>query len=76
MLRFERERLGEVGLEIGGPLAGDPVDEIERDVVETGITENVHGPPDVLGLRATLQYGKQRRLEALCAHRHAIDTVS
>ena len=76
MLRFERERLGEVGLEIGGPLAGDPVDEIEGDVGETGISENVHGPPDVLGSRMPLQYGKQRRLETLSANRHAIDTVS
>ena len=43
MLGLERERLGEVGLEVGGPLARDPVDEIEGDVVESGISENVHG---------------------------------
>ena len=39
MLRLERERVVEVGVEIGGALAGDPVDEIERNVVKTGITK-------------------------------------
>ena len=38
VLRLERERLGEVALEVGGALAGDAVDEIERDVVKSGIT--------------------------------------
>ena len=41
MLRPERQRLVDVGGQIGGALAGDPVDEIERDVVKVGITESV-----------------------------------
>ena len=49
VLRLERERLGEVALEVGGALAGDPVEEIEADVVESGITKSVHGAPDVVG---------------------------
>ena len=75
MLGLERERLGEVGVEVGGGLAGDAVDEIERDVVKSGITENVHGAADVFGLRAALQHGEKSRLEALRAQRHTVDTV-
>ncbi len=29
VLRLERKRLGEVGLEVGGALAGNPVEEVE-----------------------------------------------
>jgi hypothetical protein len=29
VLRLERKRLGEVGIEVGGALARDPVDEVE-----------------------------------------------
>ena len=76
MLGSERQRLGEVGLEVGGALTRDPVDEIERNVVKPGITKNVHGAPDVLGLRTPLQHLQQRRLERLRAQRHAVDTVS
>ena len=39
VLRLERQCLGEVALELGGLLARDAVDEIEGDVVNTGITE-------------------------------------
>ena len=38
MLRLERERRTQIALEVGGALAGHPVDEIERDVVKSGIT--------------------------------------
>ena len=38
MLRLQRERLAQIGVEVGGALAGDPVDEIERDVVKSDIT--------------------------------------
>ena len=76
MLGLERERFGEVGVEVGGALAGDPVQEVERDVVKSGITTNVDGATDVLGLRAALEHGKKRRLERLCAKRHTVDTVS
>ena len=59
VLRPERERLVEIAVEVGGALARDPVDEIERDVVEAGIAENVDGAADVVGLRAPLEHGEQ-----------------
>src|SRR5215210_1624174 len=43
VLRLERERLGEVGLEVGGALAGDAVDQVERDVLEAGRAQSAHG---------------------------------
>src|SRR5205809_3218725 len=49
MLRLEREGLVEVALQIGGALARNPVDEVEADVFESGITDNVHGASDVVG---------------------------
>ena len=48
MLGLERQGLGEVALEIGGALAGNPVDEVERNVVESGITENIHSVSDIV----------------------------
>ena len=51
MLRLERQRLGEVALELGGALARDPVDEVERDVVESGLAKKDDGAPDVVGRR-------------------------
>jgi len=76
VLGLERERLGEVGLEVGGALAGNPVEEIERYVVKSGITQNVDRAPDVAGACAPLQHLQQPRLERLRAQRHTIDTVS
>ncbi len=76
MLGLERESIGEVGVEVGGALAGDAVDEIERDVVKTGITETVHGAPDVFRACAALEHLQEPRLERLRAKRHTIDTVS
>ena len=38
VLRLERKGIVEIGLEVGGLLARDAVDEIERDVVNSGIT--------------------------------------
>ena len=75
MLRLERERLGEVALEVGGALARDPVDEVEREVVEAGLPERVHRAADVLRARAPLEHLQQVRLEALRAERHAVDAV-
>ncbi len=71
MLGLERQSVGEVGVEIGGALAGDPVQEIERDVAASGIAKSVHGPSDVVGRGAALEYGEQLRAEALCPERHA-----
>ena len=76
VLGLEREGLGEVAFEVGGALARDAVDEIERDVVESGITKNVDGAPDVVGSGNALEHVEQVRVEALRAERHAIDAVS
>ena len=75
MLGLEPQRLGEVAFEVGGALAGDAVDEIERDVVESGITESVHGASDVIRRRATLEHREEPRLEALRAERDAVHTA-
>ena len=76
MLGPECERLGDVGVELGGALAGNPVQEVERDVVKSGITQSVDRATDVLGPRAPLQHVQERRLERLRAKRHPIDSVS
>ena len=74
VLRFEREGFGQIGVEIGGALAGDAVDEIERDVVESGITKSVHRPTDVVRRRLPLERLEQMRPERLCAERDASHT--
>jgi hypothetical protein len=76
VLGLERERLGEVGVELGGALAGNPVEQVERDVVKSGITENVHRTADVVRPRAPLKHLQQPRLERLSAKRDTVDTVS
>ena len=75
MLRLERERLREVVVEIGGALAGNAVDEIERDVVESGLAQRVHGAPDVVRRCLPLEHVEQAGLEALRAQRHARHAV-
>ncbi len=72
VLGLEGERVGEIGAEFGGALAGDPVHEIEGDVVQSGITEKVHRAPDVIGLRPSLQHLQKMRLEALSTERNSI----
>ena len=76
MLRLQGQRLVEVACELGGLLARDPVDEIERDVVESGITQRVGRPPDVVGLGNAIQYREEPAVEALCSDRHTVDAVS
>src|SRR6185312_4136951 len=49
VLRRERQSLPEVDVEIGGLLARNAVDEIERDVVEKGITKSMDSTADVVG---------------------------
>ena len=75
MLRLERDRLGEVALEVGLALAGNPVDQVERDVVEAGFAQRPHGRAHVLRARAPLERLEQVRLEALRAERDAVDAV-
>ena len=69
VLRFQRERLAQVGVKVGGALAGDPVDQIERDVVKSDITQSVDRAPDVVRARASFEHREQPRLEALRAER-------
>ena len=76
MLRREADRLGEVAFEVGGALARDAVDEVERDVVESGITENVDGASDVVRSGNALEHAEQPRLERLRAERDAVDAVA
>src|SRR5258708_29504806 len=75
VVRLERERLVEVALEVGGALAGNPVDEVERDVVKTGIAQSVERASDVLRPRTALEHLEQLGGEALCAERHAADAA-
>src|SRR4029079_15594003 len=70
VLRRERQSLREVVVEVGGLLARDPVDEIERDVVETVITKSMHCPPDVVGRGNALEHGEQPRCERLSSERY------
>ncbi len=74
VLRFQREGFGQIEGEIGGALAGNAVDEIERDVVESGITESAHRPADVVRGRLPLERLEQMRPERLCAERDASHT--
>ncbi len=67
MLRLEGERLGEIALEVGGALAGDAVDEIERDVVKSGIAKSVHGAPDVVRVRLPARASRAGAGAKLCA---------
>ena len=76
VLRLQGERRLQVALQVGGALAGDSVDEVERDVVKVGITKSMDRAADVGGRRAALQNREQARIEALRAHRHTVDTVS
>ena len=76
MLRLEREGVREVQLEVGGALARDAVEEIERDVVKSGITESVHRAPDVVGCCLALEHVEQLRPERLRAERDAVTPCS
>src|SRR5207244_8192353 len=71
----ERQGAVEVGLEVGGALAGDPVDEIERDVVTSGIAKMVERASDGVWLGNTFEHREQMRTEALRAERDAVDAV-
>jgi hypothetical protein len=56
----KRERLRYVGVEVGGLLPRDSVDEIQRDVVKTGITEIVEGESDVVRTGNAVEDGAAR----------------
>ena len=72
----KRERLAYVGIEVGGSLPRDPIDEIQRDVVKSGITKMVKGTSDVVRTGNAVEDGEQPRLERLRAERDAVDAVA
>ena len=75
MLGLERERLGEVPLEVVPGLAGNPVQEVEREVVEAHLTEVGGRATHVVGSRPPLENVEEVRLEALRPERdprHAV----
>src|SRR5262249_11246210 len=72
VVRLEGQGLGEVAAKVGGALAGDPVDEIEGDVVESGTTKRVDGLPDVVWSGNALEHLEQPWLEALGAERDPV----
>src|SRR6185312_7734184 len=59
MLGPERDRVAEIRLEVGDGLAGNAVDEVEREVVEAGLAQVRERVPHVLGLRAALERFEQ-----------------
>src|SRR4051812_6444853 len=73
VLQLQREGLLEIGVEVGGALTRDPVDEIQRDVVKSGITEMVHGAPDVVRPGTALEHLEEARGERLRAERDPRD---
>ncbi len=73
MLRAERERFRQVGLEVALGLARDPVEEVEREVVEARVSRNVaNAPAHRLGPGPPLEHLEECRLEALRAERDAV----
>jgi hypothetical protein len=75
VLRAERERLAQVGLEVGGALARDPVDEIERDVVKSASRRCVDARRTSSG-RPALEHLEQAGLEALRAERDRVHAAA
>ena len=63
----ERQSLREIMVEVGGLLARDPVNEIERDVVERGITKSMKGTADVVRCGNALEDLEKARCEGLSA---------
>ena len=75
MLGLERQGLGEVASEVGGLLARDAIDEIERDVVNSGITQTIDGAPDVVRLGNAIERREQTWRKGLRSQRDAIDAA-
>ena len=75
MLGPELDRLGQIALEVADALPRDPVDEVERDVVEAGLAQRSHGAADVVGARTALEHLEQVGLEALRSERDPVDAV-
>ncbi len=75
VLGLERERGLEVTRQVVVRLAGNPVDQVEREVVEAGFAERRDGGAHLRGARAALEHLEQVRLEALRPERDAVDAV-
>ena len=67
MVGAERDRLREIGGELRRRLAGDAVDEVEREVVEAGVAEVAERALDICGRRAALEHFEEVQLEGLRA---------
>jgi hypothetical protein len=75
VLRAERDRGVEVARQIVGALARDAVDQVEREVVETGRSQGRDRGAYVGWRRAPLEHLEQVRLEALRTQRDTVDAV-
>src|SRR5262249_4741661 len=76
MLGPKRERLRYVGVESGGLLPRDPVDEIQGDVVKTGIAEMGERAPDVVRSGNAIEDAEQLRWERRPAEGDSVDTAT
>src|SRR5215213_11247987 len=56
VLGCERQRFGQVTLEVGGALTRNPVQQVERDVVKSGTTQTIERAPDDIWSGAPLQH--------------------
>ncbi len=76
VLGLERHGLGEVACEVGGLLARDAVDEVERDVVKSGITQTIEGASDVVRLGNAPECPQEPWREGLRPDRDARDPAT
>ena len=75
MLGPKRKRLLYVGFELGGSLPRDPVDEIQGNVVKSGIAKMVKGAPDVVRSGNAVEHPQELRLKGLCTEGDPVDAV-
>ena len=73
VLGLERQRLGEVVVEVGGFLARDAVDEIQGDVVDPCRAEAIDGAANVVRPGDTVEHGEKPRREGLGAEGDTVD---
>ena len=71
VLGRECQSLRKIMVEVGGLLARDAVDEVQRDVVERGIAKSMHRASDVVRPGNALEHLEQPRRERLSSERDA-----
>ena len=71
MVGLQRQQAVEVGSEERAALAGDAVDEVEREVVDARRAQRRHGRAHALRHGAPLQHRQQAGVEALGTQRDA-----